>query len=83
MNIRTFYSKLIDQTAKMYHKLENIDSLNDMLFQCEGYEEGKIEDILEGIHSALDVIRETANSLEMDIEDRQKGGKYGKGKFIL
>lgn len=70
MTINTFHSKLIDQTAKMYHKLENIDSLNDMLFQCEGYEEGKIEDILEGIHSALDIIRETADSLEMDIEGR-------------
>lgn len=74
MNINTFHSKLIDQTAKMYHKLENIDSLNDMLFQCKEEKEDKIKDILEGIHSALDAIRKTADSLEMDIEGRQKGG---------
>lgn len=70
MTINTFHSKLIDQTAKMYHKLENLDSLNDMLFQCEEYEEGKIEDIMDAMHDALDKIREIANSLEMDIEDR-------------
>lgn len=74
MNINTFYSKLIDQTAKMYHNLENLDSLNDMLFQCEEYEEVKIEDTLDAIYDTLDRIREISESLEMDIEDRWEGG---------
>lgn len=69
MNISTFYVKMIEKTAKMYHELEYLDYANELLGDCQEDEEGKIGNILETMSYALETIRETANLLEMDIED--------------